>query len=89
MSDRPRPLHSTSQRTERPQPHRPEPISTVWLDFETGRGLDNEGRPIMYDRTAIVAVVGNEDGAHKTIADMTMPSKRASMSSLTAPSATP
>ena len=46
MSDRPRPLHSTSQRAERPQPHRPEPISTVWLDFETGRGFDNEGRPI-------------------------------------------
>ena len=32
---------------------------------------DDQGRPIMYDRTAIVAVVGNEDGAHKTIADMT------------------
>ncbi|MEV4899847.1 NAD(P)H-dependent oxidoreductase [Citricoccus sp. NPDC055426] len=32
---------------------------------------DEQGRPIMYDRTAIVAVVGNEDGAHKTIADMT------------------
>lgn len=32
---------------------------------------DEQGRPIMYDKTAIVAVVGNEDGAHKTIADMT------------------
>lgn len=32
---------------------------------------DDRGRPIMYDKTAIVAVVGNEDGAHKTIADMT------------------
>lgn len=32
---------------------------------------DDQGRPIMYDKTAIVAVVGNEDGAHKTIADMT------------------
>lgn len=32
---------------------------------------DEQGRPIMYDRIAIVAVVGNEDGAHKTIADMT------------------
>lgn len=32
---------------------------------------DEEGRPIMYNKTAIVAVVGNEDGAHKTIADMT------------------
>lgn len=31
---------------------------------------DAQGRPIMYDKTAIVAVVGNEDGAHKTIADM-------------------
>ena len=32
---------------------------------------DEQGRPVMYGRTAIVAVVGNEDGAHKTIADMT------------------
>lgn len=32
---------------------------------------DEQGRPIMYDKIAIVAVVGNEDGAHKTIADMT------------------
>lgn len=31
---------------------------------------DDEGRPIMYDKVAAVAVVGNEDGAHKTIADM-------------------
>ncbi|AGF71369.1 flavodoxin family protein [Corynebacterium halotolerans] len=31
---------------------------------------DEQGRPIMYDKTAIVAVVGNEDGAHKIIADM-------------------
>jgi multimeric flavodoxin WrbA len=30
---------------------------------------DNEGRPIMYGKVAIVAVVGNEDGAHKTVAD--------------------
>lgn len=45
-TDRPRPVHSTTQRSERPQPHRPEPIPTVWLDFETGAGLDNEGRPI-------------------------------------------
>ena len=32
---------------------------------------DAQGRPIMYDKIAIVAVVGNEDGAHKSIADMT------------------
>jgi multimeric flavodoxin WrbA len=31
---------------------------------------DDEGRPIMYGKVATVAVVGNEDGAHKTIADM-------------------
>lgn len=31
---------------------------------------DNEGRPIMYGKVAIVAVVGNEDGAHKVNADM-------------------
>ncbi|HEX7202604.1 MAG TPA: NAD(P)H-dependent oxidoreductase [Arthrobacter sp.] len=31
--------------------------------------MDNEGRPIMYGKVAVVAVVGNEDGAHKTVAD--------------------
>jgi multimeric flavodoxin WrbA len=31
--------------------------------------MDNEGRPIMYGKVAIIAVVGNEDGAHKTVAD--------------------
>lgn len=31
---------------------------------------DDQGRPIMYGKVAAVAVVGNEDGAHKTIADM-------------------
>lgn len=31
---------------------------------------DAQGRPIMYDKTAVIAVVGNEDGAHKVIADM-------------------
>lgn len=31
---------------------------------------DERGRPIMYDRVAVVAVVGNEDGAHKATADM-------------------
>lgn len=31
---------------------------------------DDAGRPIMYGKVATVAVVGNEDGAHKTIADM-------------------
>lgn len=31
---------------------------------------DNQGRPIMFGKVATVAVVGNEDGAHKVIADM-------------------
>ncbi len=31
---------------------------------------DEEGRPILAGKVAVVAVVGNEDGAHKTIADM-------------------
>ncbi|MGV0109308.1 flavodoxin family protein [Arthrobacter sp. CP30] len=31
---------------------------------------DEEGRPVMAGKVAVVAVVGNEDGAHKTIADM-------------------
>lgn len=31
---------------------------------------DDEGRPIMAGRVAIVAVVGNEDGAHKVNADL-------------------
>lgn len=31
---------------------------------------DDQGRPIMHDGSAIVAVVGTEDGAHQTIADM-------------------
>lgn len=30
---------------------------------------DTEGRPAMFGRTAVVAVVGNEDGAHKIVAD--------------------
>lgn len=28
-----------------------------------------QGRPAMFDRVAVVAVVGNEDGAHKIVAD--------------------
>lgn len=31
---------------------------------------DSQGRPIMFGKVAVVAVVGNEDGAHKVIADM-------------------
>lgn len=31
---------------------------------------DKQGRPIMFGKVATVAVVGNEDGAHKVIADM-------------------
>lgn len=30
---------------------------------------DDEGRPAMYGKVAVVAVVGNEDGAHKIVAD--------------------
>ncbi|WP_026119031.1 flavodoxin family protein [Nocardiopsis ganjiahuensis] len=30
---------------------------------------DDEGRPSMYGKVAVVAVVGNEDGAHKIVAD--------------------
>lgn len=30
---------------------------------------DEYGRPILYNKTALVAVVGNEDGAHKVTAD--------------------
>ncbi|WP_026549632.1 NAD(P)H-dependent oxidoreductase [Arthrobacter sp. Br18] len=39
------------------------------LDAELSE-TDEQGRPIMYGKVAVVAVVGNEDGAHKTIADM-------------------
>jgi multimeric flavodoxin WrbA len=38
------------------------------LDAELS-STDDAGRPIMVGKVAIVAVVGNEDGAHKTIAD--------------------
>lgn len=31
---------------------------------------DDQGRPVMYGKVATVAVVGNEDGAHKSIADI-------------------
>ncbi|WP_010542359.1 flavodoxin family protein [Dietzia alimentaria] len=31
---------------------------------------DSEGRPAMFGKVAVVAVVGNEDGAHKIVADM-------------------
>ncbi|GAA1168180.1 flavodoxin family protein [Nesterenkonia sandarakina] len=30
---------------------------------------DDQGRPVMFGKVALVAVVGNEDGAHKIIAD--------------------
>ncbi|KNC19044.1 flavodoxin [Arthrobacter sp. RIT-PI-e] len=39
------------------------------LDAELSE-TDEAGRPIMYGKVAAVAVVGNEDGAHKTIADL-------------------
>lgn len=39
------------------------------LDAELSE-TDAEGRPILFDKVAIVAVVGNEDGAHKITADL-------------------
>lgn len=39
------------------------------LDAELAE-TDDEGRPIMAGKVAVVAVVGNEDGAHKTTADL-------------------
>ncbi|GFG51759.1 flavodoxin [Mycolicibacterium agri] len=38
------------------------------LDAELSN-TDDEGRPIMFGKVAVVAVVGNEDGAHKVFAD--------------------
>lgn len=38
------------------------------LDAEISR-TDEQGRPAMLNKVAVVAVVGNEDGAHKIIAD--------------------
>src|SRR3979409_1444654 len=31
---------------------------------------DDEGRPVLAGKVAVVSVVGNEDGAHKVIADL-------------------
>ncbi|MDQ1128595.1 multimeric flavodoxin WrbA [Microbacterium sp. SORGH_AS 888] len=39
------------------------------LDAELSE-QDLEGRPIMFDKVAVTAVVGNEDGAHKITADI-------------------
>ncbi|MCO1653992.1 flavodoxin family protein [Pseudonocardia humida] len=39
------------------------------LDAELSE-TDDEGRPILFGKVAAVAVVGNEDGAHKIVADM-------------------
>ena len=39
------------------------------LDAEISE-TDEQGRPSMYGKVAIVAVVGNEDGAHKISADL-------------------
>ncbi|MFD4959419.1 flavodoxin family protein [Microbacterium sp. NPDC058389] len=39
------------------------------LDAELAE-TDERGRPELFDKVAAVAVVGNEDGAHKIIADM-------------------
>lgn len=38
------------------------------LDAELSN-TDSQGRPMMFGKTAVVAVVGNEDGAHKIVAD--------------------
>lgn len=38
------------------------------LDAELSN-TDDEGRPLMYGKVALVSVVGNEDGAHKVFAD--------------------
>lgn len=38
------------------------------LDAELSN-TDDQGRPIMYGKVALVSVVGNEDGAHKVFAD--------------------
>ncbi len=39
------------------------------LDAEVST-RDGDGRPIIFDKVAVVAVVGNEDGAHKIAADL-------------------
>lgn len=39
------------------------------LDAELSN-KDDDGRPVMVGKVAIVSVVGNEDGAHKVIADL-------------------
>ncbi|WIV54308.1 flavodoxin family protein [Amycolatopsis nalaikhensis] len=39
------------------------------LDAELSE-TDDEGRPAMFGKVAVAAVVGNEDGAHKIIADL-------------------
>ena len=39
------------------------------LDAELAE-FDDEGRPLMYGKVAICAVVGNEDGAHHTSAEV-------------------
>lgn len=39
------------------------------LDAEISE-TDEDGRPLMYGKVAVVSVVGNEDGAHKVSADL-------------------
>lgn len=39
------------------------------LDAELSE-TDSQGRPILFDKVAMVAVVGNEDGAHHVIAEL-------------------
>ncbi|HXD28267.1 MAG TPA: NAD(P)H-dependent oxidoreductase [Arthrobacter sp.] len=39
------------------------------LDAELSE-TDDQGRPLLFDKVAMVAVVGNEDGAHHVVADL-------------------
>lgn len=39
------------------------------LDAEVSQ-TDDAGRPVLFDKVAVVAVVGNEDGAHHTTAEV-------------------
>lgn len=45
MAER-KPAISAGQRTDRPEPRRPPDEATLWLDYTTGRGVDDNGRAI-------------------------------------------
>lgn len=40
------PVLAAGQRTDRPEPRRPPDEETLWLDYATGRGVDDDGRTI-------------------------------------------